>query len=172
MNERSYFLVIGEREALAWIIRESRMAFSSVPRKEITRLKVGDSLFVTTTRGCFHSPGRDRTRVIGLATVASPVAPLPEPLVIAGRPFVRACDLKFVSLAPYRKGVELAPLASALSVFSGTASWGMRMRRALLELPSDDRLVLSRELAKIAGSQAEYGHEYLASIRPVNAARA
>jgi hypothetical protein len=74
-----YLLVIGEREASAWILRESRMAFPATRRAEVDQLAVGDRLFLLTTRGCFHNPGRDRTRGIGRATVASPVVPL-EPV--------------------------------------------------------------------------------------------
>jgi hypothetical protein len=53
----SYLLVIGEREALAWVLRESRTAFPATRRAEVDRLAVGDELFLLTTRGCFHNPG-------------------------------------------------------------------------------------------------------------------
>ena len=75
-----YLLILGEREALAWVLKAQRMAFPSTTRKEVQRLKVGDTVFLVTTRGCFPNPTRDRTRVIGQAQVTSPVEALDPPL--------------------------------------------------------------------------------------------
>ncbi|MFO7252224.1 MAG: hypothetical protein DIU60_015865, partial [Actinomycetes bacterium] len=87
----AYLLILGEREAVAWVLRESRMAFPPTQRREVDRLTVGDELFLLTTRGCWHNPTRDRTRVIGRAWVTGPVEPYGEPLTIAGREFTRGC---------------------------------------------------------------------------------
>ncbi|WP_181019914.1 hypothetical protein [Nonomuraea typhae] len=52
-------------------------------------LKIGDELLVLTTRGCWHNPGRDRTRVIGRAHVTSAVRTYETPVTIAEGEFTR-----------------------------------------------------------------------------------
>jgi hypothetical protein len=59
--------------AIAWVLSEGRMAFPRTSRVEVTRLAVGDELFIYTTRAAFGSPTRDRGRVIGRAIVTSSV---------------------------------------------------------------------------------------------------
>ncbi|MER5182666.1 hypothetical protein ABT009_30675 [Streptomyces sp. NPDC002896] len=104
----SYLLILGEREAVAWVLRERRMAFPPGRRAEVARLEPGDELLIYTTRGCWHNPGRDRGRVIGRARVASPVNVLEVPIEIAGREFTSGCDLDVQTLTRISPGVELA----------------------------------------------------------------
>lgn len=101
---RSYLLILAERVAVAWVFRTSRMAFPATRRPEVEQLAVDDELFLLTTRGCWHNPSRDRTRVIGRAVVASPVRVLSEPLNLVDRTFTRGCSLKITSLTPYLTG--------------------------------------------------------------------
>jgi hypothetical protein len=163
----SYLLVIGEREALAWILRESRMAFPATTRREVDRLCVGDKLFLLTTRGCFHNPGRDRTRVIGRATVTSDVAPLDPVPHIAGRDFPRGCDLAIHTLTPYLEGVELASLVPRLETFAGTAAWGMRLRRPLVFLSTGDRDLIGASVSRWEQPPSAVVSDYLSHIQPV-----
>lgn len=163
----SYLLVLGEREALAWVLRSARMAFSPTSRGHVDRLVEGDEVFLTTTRGCFHNPTRDRTRVIGRARVASPVQPLATPVELVGREFTRGCDLALHSLAGYLDGVELAPLVPQMAAFPDPDLWAMRMRRTLIRLPARDARLLNAELSKVATvPQAAVG-SYLKIIKPV-----
>ena len=60
LNMATYLLVIGDREALGWILAEQRMAFSSMSRPHVRALSPGDTLLLYTTRGCFKNPTRDR----------------------------------------------------------------------------------------------------------------
>lgn len=83
-----HLLVIGEREALAWILREERMAFPSW-RIPVKRLAIGDRLLMLTTRGCYHNPGRDATLVMGRAEVTSLPITLDNPVMVAGHTFHR-----------------------------------------------------------------------------------
>ncbi|WP_239089524.1 hypothetical protein [Sphaerimonospora thailandensis] len=166
----AYLLILGEREAVAWVLRESRMAFPPTSRSEVNRLKVGDELFVLTTRGCWHNPTRDRTRVIGLATVTSPVVPYDRPVTIAGRDFTRGCDIGLRALTPYLTGVELAPLVPRLAAFPDKNAWSIRLRRPLLELGESDAGLLTRELDGVARDPAELILGYLSAIRPVRQA--
>lgn len=166
-DRRSYLLVLGEREALAWVLRTSRMAFPPTTRREVDGLAVGDELYLLTTRGCFHNPTRDRTRVIGRATVTTPVVPYEVPVTIAGRDFTRGCDLVVHDLAWYLGGVELGPLVPRLSAFPDKRAWSIRLRRPLLEISSADAALVDRELQEHVRPAAEAVPEYLARIRPV-----
>ena len=59
-----HLLVIGEREALVWVLSEQRMAFPAHRAAEAVALAPGGLLLIYTTRGCFHNPTRDRGRVV------------------------------------------------------------------------------------------------------------
>lgn len=143
----AYLLILGDREALGWVLRTSAMAFPNMRRSEIDALSPGDHLFSYTTRGCFRNPGRDRGRVIGLATVASRVTPLSNPVHFAGREFARGCAIAHESLAPFGSGVELAPLIDELDAFLDSGrGWAMRLRRPLLQLSDRDAVVLASHL--------------------------
>jgi hypothetical protein len=157
----SYLLIIGDREALAWVLRESRMAFSRRGAREAAELRIGDRLFLYTTRGCFHNPTHDRGRVIGEAQVASEVEKLDDPIVIAGRTFTAGCALEVRSLAPLRSGVELGPLVPKLRAFPSNDGWGARLRRTLVALPTRDVRVIQRQLSRHARPVQEVQQAYL-----------
>lgn len=146
--------IIGDREALAWVLGESRMAFPARQARVALDLRSGDRLLLYTTRGCFHNPGRDRGRIIGSARVKGPVERLSRPVVIAERKFPVGCDLVLEQIAPYGDGVELQPLVTRLSVFPDPATWSAWMRRALLVLPPKDAALLSRQLGAVATESA------------------
>jgi hypothetical protein len=146
----SYLLVIGDRNAVGWILTEQRMAFPSARRSEVGALRIGDELFLYTTRAAFKNPTRDRGRVIGSAHVVSPVETLGEPMRFGDRMFPVGCGLEINRLAPYTQGIELAPLASTLRVFEGAPnSWSVRLRRPLLRLPAEDAEHLRRQLGTV-----------------------
>lgn len=150
----AYLLILGDREAIAWVLREQRMAFPATPRAEVAALAAGDRLYLYSTRGAWHNPTRDRGRVIGTAQVESPVRALDEPLEIAGRTFHSECALSVRSLAPYPHGVELQPLVEKLAAFPKPDAWSIYLRRALLRLPPADARLLDRELRPLATSWA------------------
>ncbi|MBE1603749.1 hypothetical protein HEB94_000597 [Actinopolymorpha pittospori] len=165
----SYLLVLGEREALAWVLREGRMAFPATRRHEVDRLAVGDELFLLTTRGCFHNPVRDRTRVIGRAVVSTRVEPLDPPLELVGRRFTRGCKLDIGVLAPYRTGVEVAPLVPKLDAFPRKDVWSIWLRRPLVSLGQHDVNLIWSRLRRVGRPVSEHLPTYLESIRPVAA---
>ena len=144
---RDYLLVIGEAAALAWVLAEQRMAFPALRRSQAMALDVGDKLFIYTTRGCFHSPGHDVGRVIGLANVATQVRELAEPVVFGERSYTSACALAIQGVAALREGVELSPLVAGLHAFPDPATWSVRLRRPLVPLDEHDASVLRRLLA-------------------------
>lgn len=159
---RSYLLVLGEREAVAWVLRHQRMAFPARRRAEVQRLEPADELLIYTTRGCWHNPGRDRGRIIGRAYVTSPVALLDEPVEVAGREFTSGCNLNVRTLTPYLAGVELAPLVVQLALFRGVGAWSIQLRRPLLELPAADAALVRDRLAELESPAAEHVSSYLA----------
>lgn len=167
MTRRSYLLVIGEREALAWILQTEKMAFGQHRARDASGLSVGDELILVTTRGCFHNPTRDRTRLVGSARVTSESTPLDEPVRLAGREFNVACDFELKGLAPYLTGVELAPLVNMLEVFPNKRAWPIAMRRTLVRLPPADAQFLQPPLRRCLMPPAETVPGYLAAIKPV-----
>jgi hypothetical protein len=161
----TYLLILGEREAVAWVLQEKRMAFPSGRATAARRLKIGDRLLIYTTRLCFHYPSLDRGRVVGTAVVESEVGALEPPLTIAGREFTTGCSLIVEGLAAFRQGVELAPLVPLLSIFPNPATWSIHMRRPLLALPAVDSRILERKLRPMLHAPADVIDGYLAAAR-------
>lgn len=144
----AYLLVIGDRQALGWVLSTNRMAFPTAHRSEVAALSPGDELFLYTTRGAFKNPTRDRGRIIGTARVAGPVTKLDAPVRFADREFPVGCDLKVGQLAPFGTGVELRPLVDSLSVFKGSGNaWSTRLRRPLVRLTDSEASDLHQKLA-------------------------
>jgi hypothetical protein len=152
---RAYLLVLGDRDAIAWVLRERKMAFPATPRAEVATLAVGDRLFVYSTRGAWRNPTRDRGRIIGTASVTSTVRRLDEPIEIGGRPFLSMCDLRIDGLVPYPGGVELQPLVHRLAAFPRPEAWSIYLRRALVALPGKDADLLTRALRPMLSDPAK-----------------
>jgi hypothetical protein len=165
----SHMLILGDREALAWVLANERMAFPGYRAREASRLRKGDELLLYTTRGCFRNPGRDRGRLIGTATAATAVERFDRPVQVAGREFAIGCELSLESLAPFRDGTELAPLISRLSSFPNKVAWPAQLRRPLLTLTAEDASLLRREIGNLAGPVVDGLAGYLAAGRPVGA---
>ncbi len=142
----AYLVVLGERDAISWVLRGSRMAFPATPRSEVAALAAGDRLYLYATRGAWRNPTRDRGRVIGVATATTPVRVLAEPVEIAGRSFPSGCELRLEGVVPYPGGLELQPLVEQLEAFPKPKAWSVYLRRALVRLPAADQRVLDRGL--------------------------
>jgi hypothetical protein len=162
----SYLLILGDRQAIAWVLREQRMAFPATSRSEVAALRPGDELLIYTTRGAYRNPTRDRGRVIGRAVVTSQPRPLDEPVVIAGRSFPTGCDLRLDTLADWGTGVNLKSLVSELSVFPNPAAWSIMLRRPLLRLPAEDAAKIRQHLAPLAKDPQSSLAGYMAQDRP------
>ncbi|TDL44665.1 hypothetical protein E2R59_06260 [Kocuria rosea] len=164
---KSYLLVIGDREALGWILTTSRMAFPSGKRSEVTALEADDELFLYTTRNAFRNPTQHRGRIIGTARVAGPVTQLDEPISFAGRQFPVGCPLKIGSLAPFGAGIELRPLVDSIAALKGAdASWPTRLRRPLVTLSDSEADLIHQTLAPALSADVdinEYTRWYLKS---------
>jgi hypothetical protein len=146
---RSYLLVIGDAAPLAWVLGEQRMVFPALRRSQAAALAIGDELFIYTTRGCFHSPTRDRSRVMGLALVRSDVHDLAEPVVFSERQYTSGCRLDIKGVAPLREGVELSLLVPQLHAFPDARAWSIRLRQTLVRLDKHDASLLKRQLSPL-----------------------
>jgi hypothetical protein len=146
----AYLLVLGEREGIWWVLSQRRMAFESHRAALARRLEPGTRLLLYATRGAFHNATRDRGQVIGEATVASAVGVLEPPVVIAGREFRTGCDLDIRTVAPRRRGVDLAPLIPGLQAFPAKHAWRARLRQPLVALPEPDVALLRDRLEAVA----------------------
>jgi hypothetical protein len=162
----SYLLILGDRQAIAWVLREQRMAFPPTAHAEVNRLAVGDELLIYTTRGAFRNPTRHRGRVIGCAAVTSNVERLDPPVEFGGREFPRGCRIDVCSLAPWGQGVELQPLVEQLAAFPNSKAWSTYLRRPLLHLPESDAAILKDRLKERTGHRMENLHQYLVYDRP------
>jgi hypothetical protein len=146
----AHLFTLGYRESACWLLREGRAAFPNSDRARVDRLLVGDELFLVTTQKCWgDGPDRDPTMVIGSAVIASPVALLAEPPLLAGRRYPRACELQLTRLATYRAGVDLKSLVPRLDAFPKGANWGRPLRRTVTELSDADAALLRAELAAL-----------------------
>ena len=139
-------LVLGEREAIRWVLLNEQMAFPATPRPEVSALRVGDELVLLTTRSAYHNPTRDRTRIIGTATVLSKVAQANPPVEIAGRIFMSTCKIRVETLVPCLSGPEVGPLVPRIEALRGHTNWGMQLRRPLVPLTASDVTLLEGEL--------------------------
>lgn len=151
----SYLVVIGERDALAWVLTKQRMAFPEYRAREVSALLPGDELLLYTTRGCFHNPDKDRGRIIGAAQAATGVERLDPHVVVSERSFGLGCRLALRTLAPYPRGVELSPLVPELDVFPNKTGWATRIRRPLVLLPKHDAALLRRRLEPLIADDVE-----------------
>jgi hypothetical protein len=140
-----FMLVIGDREPLAWILTNERMAFS----RSRSELAEGDRLFLYATRGCFRNPVRNRGRVIGEARVAGSVNLLPEPIVFGEKAFPFGCDLQITGLAARNTGPELRDMVSKLHRFPDPQTWSAQLRRVLVPLDAHDAAIVHNELAPL-----------------------
>lgn len=154
-------MVIGDREALAWMLTEERTAFPAKRATAAGRLTSHDKLFLYTTRGCFHNPSKHRGRVIGEATVLGPVLPLEHPVELFGRIFPVGCDLRIDSLAPFGLGVDLATLVPNMNAFPVKKSWAVYLRRPTLPLDDADASLIRRNLKKVTTTPSKAIESYL-----------
>lgn len=157
--------MIGDREPLAWVLTDQRMAFSHGRSRLASQLKVSDRLFLYATRGCFHNPGRDRGRVIGEAVVASTVKGLTDPVVFGGQSFPVGCDLRITGLAARGAGPELRDMVGRLHLFPDPRTWSVRMRRVLVPLDAHDAAIVHSELEPHLQARVLHLAGYLDRVR-------
>jgi len=162
----SYLLVLGDRQALAWILADREMAFSEVSARSAQRLRSGDNLLLYTTRACFRNPGRDRGRVVGQASVSSEVRQLAAPVTFGERMYTIGCSLSLHLLTPFGTGVELTDYVRQMHAFPKADVWMIYLRRTLVALDDHDYNLLMRLLTELAVEPGKAIPEYVAHGTP------
>lgn len=142
--------MIAARDALRWVLDSERMAFPATRERMATeQLKIGDSLFLYTTRGAFGNPGRDMGRVICEARITTDAARLRSPILLAGRTFTTACSVSIEQLVPFGSGVIVANYVNQMDAFPVPHAWSTRLRTALREISPRDAALLRRKLKEL-----------------------
>ena len=148
----AYLFIIGEREALHWVVHASRVAFPPGRTAQARVLDTGDLLFLYTTRGAFHNPTRDRGRIAGRAVVLEPPQVFDDAMELAGLRFASGCPIDIDLLAPYLGGADLVELVPRMSTTFGAGDgWRARLRGTLLRVAEADTPVLEHAVSEHAG---------------------
>jgi hypothetical protein len=154
------------------VLDEQRMAFPALRRSQAMALEIGDELLVYTTRSCFHNPGRDAGRVMGLAQVTTQVRDLAEPIVFGERRYTSGCALTVQGVAALREGVELSALVTELHIFPDAGTWGMQLRRPLVLLDDHDASLLRGHLDALLEPLDHHKDAYLQVAKRLQAGAA
>jgi hypothetical protein len=142
----SYLVVLGDRDAIVWVLREQRMAFPEKARAEAKEVTKGDRLFLYATRGAWNNTRRDRGRIIGLANVTGTVHAVDPPIKIGARSFHSDLALNIQGVIPFPGGLEILPLLGELATFPKPHAWSAYLRRPLLGIADSDVEQLTHRL--------------------------
>lgn len=145
---RRWLWVFGEIEGLRWVAAHDRMAFSAAAATRARAMRDGDRALLYVTRGAFHNPTRDSSRLAGIATATGTVTD--EPIEIGGRRFPVSVPIRIDVLLPERSGPEVAPLVERLSLVKRPEVWGMYFRGSPMRLSEPDFRVLERTVVAFA----------------------
>ena len=138
------------------------MAFSHTTSRLAVQLQPRDNLLLYTTRDCFGNPARKRGRIVGHATVDSPVVHLDDPVTFGERIFRVGCWLKLHLLAALGQGIELQAYVPRLHAFPNADAWSAYLRRTLVFLDDHDYDMLMTPLRAVAFQPSEAVAEYIA----------
>ncbi len=153
--QNGWLVVFSEIDGLRWVLKNRKMAFSAATCPRAARIEPGDEMILYVARGAFHNPTRDRSQVIGLATVAGPVKRLRKPVSIAGRDFTCACPLEFGLVLPERHGVPVEPLVDRLSFIQRKEVWGQYLRSGLIRLSTQDLALLRNKIGHFSAANPQ-----------------
>ncbi|MFD0773039.1 hypothetical protein ACFQZ2_03780 [Streptomonospora algeriensis] len=167
----AYLMVIGDREALGWILSTQQTAFPAARRGEAAKLAAGDRMLLYTTRGCFHNPTRDQGRVIAAAAVQGPVVQDEDPVRFGEREFPLRCPLLITEAAPFGSGVVLADHVENLHMFPDPRSWSTRLRRSPVAVDDHDDAYITERLQRYVRPLAEAVEDYTARATPARPRR-
>lgn len=151
-HQNPHLAMIGDREALVWVLERQRVAFPQPRYYHIfPTLQPGDVLYLYTTRGCYRNPTRDRGMVIGAATVASAVTTSETPLTVGDRELPLEASIEIRALAPVDAGIDLAAQVAQLTSFPKPESWSVYLRRSLYPITEQDAQRFDRLLRPHTG---------------------
>lgn len=161
-HKNPHLAIIGDRAALAWVLREQRIAFPEPRyRNAFPHLDENDQLYLYTTRNCYKNPGRDRGLVISRARVVSEMTRTEEPRVVGDRELPLEASLDVEALAPARDGIDLAATVPQLTSFPKPDAWAIYLRRSLFRLTEHDATLFDQQLKNHVGQREHNLEGYL-----------
>ena len=145
-GKQYWIWVFGSIEALRWVLKTKRMAFSDSQARVAKRTQKGDQVVLYVTRGAFNNPTRDRARLAGLVEVAS-TARKGKVLTLPGarkaeRSYSLFVPFRPIALLPERSGPEVQPLVGKLERINKPQVWGHYFRQSPIEISEHDFGVL------------------------------
>jgi hypothetical protein len=143
-SPRPFLLILGDADALSYVLRERRMALTPKRRIPLTR---GDIVFLYTTRGIFGNPGAGRGLIIGHAEIISDIVKFESGLRIADRFYTSGCQLAITGLAPLGEGLELRQIVDELETFHPHPKrWAFRLYSSFVQLSPKDASVIEERI--------------------------
>jgi len=141
--------VFGDVEGLRWVLQNRRMAFTGASGRRASSMKKNDDAILYVSRGAFHNPTRDYTRLAGYARIlGTPRAG--SPVSIAGREYCVFVDIKPVRVLPEREGPEVRHLARRLQRVKRPEVWGQYFRGGPLRLSERDFRILKNAVDRFS----------------------
>lgn len=124
------------------------MGFAASRRREVGRLKEGDSVFLYSTKGTLASEGI----LFAEAQAATAVRPVPAPYKVGKRKIELECDLSLEGLTERGSGVPITDLVPRLRLFAGygqPSSWRALLQRPLVTLYDTDPEIVRGDLGPL-----------------------
>lgn len=141
----TWLVVFGEIEGFRWVTENQKMAFSAGKCSRARRIRREDRLIFYMARGAYHNPTRDRSQLMGIATVEGDVNPLSRTVLIQGKQFTCGCPLRIEHILPERRGVPFDDrFVQRLRFIKRKEVWGQYLRSGLVHLDGRDAAVLYR----------------------------
>jgi hypothetical protein len=145
---RAWFIVLSDRAAVGWVVSSGKMGFVASRKREVSRLREGDTAFLYATKGTLGSEGM----LFAEVRATSSVRVVPEPYKVASRDVELETDLSVVGLAELGTGLPIVSLVSELKLFAPykqPSSWRGLLQRPLVSLYGDDEDIVRRALAPL-----------------------
>lgn len=144
-STRYWVWIFGEIEGLRWVLDKQRMAFAAHAAVRVGRMSPGDKAVLFVTRGAFHNPNRDESRLAGIVEVSSAVGKK-RAVTIAGRKFDTYVDFLPRRILPEREGPPVKTLVHDLERVKRADAWGHYFRNSPIEISRADFMILARAI--------------------------
>jgi hypothetical protein len=137
----------GDISGLRWVLDQRVMAFTTAASAHLRGMAKGDRAVLYVTRGAYHNPTKDASKLAGLVTVLD-TPMLGAPVVIGGREFPWSVPILADLVLPERQGPEVLPLVSRLSFVGNRSAWGQYFRTSPKRISLSDFEVLAAAIAR------------------------
>lgn len=139
--------VFGEIEGLRSVLASGEMGFRLSASERVHQMSTGDRAVLYESRGAFHNPTRDRSRLRGTTTVVG--APRQgDPLEILGVRFELFVPFEVDVLLPERSGPEFKDLVPEMEFIRKKDAWGAYLRPNPIRVAPADFGLMSEAVTK------------------------